>query len=129
MTDQSDPARTCTMLYKILSTEEFTALPTPPSLWKGSPFDVSTSIVHLAAACQVQNTLSEIYSDSSSLWILAIPRTERLEPWLRFDGPGVGCAHVHLPVGEGIDVYGEVALRRPIKKGEDGVWDLGELEW
>lgn len=32
-------------------------------------------------------------------------------------------------VGEGIDAWSEVAVRRPITRGIGGVWDVGEVEW
>lgn len=129
--NMAHPSASSTILYKVLTDDEFTSLPLPPTLWRGTAFDRSTSpaIVHLAASTQVAATITELYHDHSSLWILAIPRTPRIDAWLRWDGPFDGCAHVHLPADEGIDVWSEVAIRRPVKKGEDGQWDLGELEW
>ncbi|KAL8277384.1 hypothetical protein RQP46_010224 [Phenoliferia psychrophenolica] len=123
---------TCTMLYKVLTDEEFKTLPLPPTLWRGTPFDLSTTppIIHCAASIQVQATIDEVFADATSLWLLAIPKTPRFQAMLRFDGPGEGCAHLHLPASEpGIDVWSEVAVRRPITKGADGSWDIGELAW
>lgn len=119
-----DP-RTSTTLYKLLTTEEFTSLPLPPALWYGTAFDCSTTpnAIHLATSLQLPNTLSAIFPDAIELWILAIPRTEKLEGRLNWVGEG-GCVEL-----EGaIDVWSEVAVRRPIKK-VDGEWDVGELQY
>ena len=119
-----DP-RASTTLYKLLTPSEFTSLPLPPTLWYGTPFDISTtpSSIHLATSHQLPNTLSIIFPDAHELWILAIPRTEKLEGRLRWVGEE-GCVELEGP----IDVWSEVAVRRPIGK-VGGEWDVGELQY
>lgn len=119
------------MLYKILTPAEFSSLPLPPSHWLGTTFDLAASprAINLATSLHVPSTLAAVYPNDTSLWILAIPRTPRMDAVLRWNINGEGGAQLVFPPGEGLDVWSEVAVRRPISKGEGGEWDLGDLEW
>lgn len=114
----------CTVLYKVLTTQEFTSLPYPPApLFKGTAFDLASELrgVHLATSTQLPDTLAVVFPEHTDLWIIALPRTELLEKGLVWDVEG-RCARF---VGE-LDMLEQVALRRPIKK-VGGEWDFGEL--
>lgn len=123
-----DPT-TATLLYKVLTPQEFTSLPLPPTLWQGTSFDLTASPpgIHLTTSLTLPTTLATFFPHDTDLWILAIPRTPRIDSGLVWDGTSPSCARLN---GVGIDCWSEeVAVRRPIKRGEDGQWDLGELAW
>lgn len=124
-----------TLLYKILTNSEFSALPLPPTTYYGTSFDLSSSPPshHICSSLQIPSTISLIFAQEKNLWILALPRTERLEKHLIWDSLNENgmemCGRLVMPEGEGIDVWGEVAVRRPVERDEEGNWDLGELEY
>lgn len=113
---------TCTILYHVLTPVAFNALMTAPPT---SPLlDPSSSSLSVCTSSRLAHVLQTVFLAETNLWVLAIPRTERIDAqtsWIDEEG----CARVE----GGVDPWGEVALRRRVQKGADGQWDLGELEW
>jgi hypothetical protein len=112
----------CTILYKVLSQNDFNALlavaPSTPLT------DPSSSSLSVCTSARLPYVLESLFATSTDLWVLAIPRSERIDPLLRWQD-AEGCGQVE----GGVDPWGEIALRRPVKRSADGPWDLGELEW
>lgn len=112
----------CTILYKVLHPNDFNAL---LAVAPSTPFtDPSSSSLSVCTSSRLPYVLETLFPSSTDLWVLAIPRTERINPLLRWQD-AEGCGQVE----GGVDPWGEVALRRPVKRNSDGQWDLGELEW
>lgn len=117
----ADP-RSCTVLYKVVTPETFNALLTaPPSTVFTDP---SSSSLAVCTSTRLPYVLETLFPSSASVWVLAILRNERIDAQLAWDD-AEGCGRVE----GGVDPWEEIALRRPVTKGADGQWDLGELEW
>lgn len=125
-----------TMLYKILTDSEFKALPLPPSTFTGTTFDLEAKppCLHICSSLQIPLTIDTIFPTADKLWILALELSDRLNNVLIWDSENENgrkmCGRLVFPEGEGIDCWGEeVAVRRPVEKGVDGNWNLGEFEY
>lgn len=129
MAASPDP-HTATVFYKVLTNDEFAtvcALGSAP--FAGTAFDqsVSPAAIHLASSLHTPEVLKMRFADQESVWVLAIPRTPRLDAgldWFKVDGSEEWSMRF---VGS-IDPLNEVSVRRPVKQVK-GEWDLGELVW
>lgn len=78
-----DP-HTATIFYKVLTEDEFKeSMNDPLSLYYGTDFDLSASprAIHLATSLHTPEVLTSRFADQQSVWVLAIPNTERELSW------------------------------------------------
>ena len=91
-------ARSCTILYKILTPSDYASLPTSPSSqWPGASIDLSDGFIHLSTSRQLAGTLQRFFTTEPEVWILGVER-QRLEKEgkdLRFE-PAAGTEFGHV---------------------------------
>ncbi|KAL7415831.1 hypothetical protein BDY24DRAFT_412767 [Mrakia frigida] len=120
-----------TVLYKILTAEEHSALFSPPPpkgapKWFGSPLDLGDGFIHTSSSKQLAGTLNRFFTSHSSIHLITIPRSiPRIEQTLKFDLASNGDKFGHLY--EGLDLAEEVTEHKVVKKDAEGVWQLGDL--
>jgi hypothetical protein len=107
MSEPTNDARKSTVLYKILTDSEYEGLPKPDdsgrALFSGTSFDLggarsrscdemyshnqplllTDGFIHTSSAEQLPKTLNRFFEHSQTVWILAIPRTEKIEKILK----------------------------------------------